>query len=177
MADNYLENKMDEYRRGLLGAGSRRKTTPSGHAGGCASFLPFPPGLRVLVMCESAEPETIKALVDAGCRVAFTGLDRKAGATTARMCGAQHHPVSPSDLPAVEKSLEFIRHHWRGGIQAVISYGFRIPETDAFRIIIGQAPTGDFDVSLNETAGKDELLWAILPQTMAYFSAKRPSSL
>lgn len=168
MADNYLEKKMEEYRRGVSGLTPRRKITPSGHACGNASFLPFPPGLRVMVLCGNAPADLIKALSDAGCRVAFTGTDRRSGTETARATGAQHHPVAPSDTEAIEHSLALLRHNWRGDIQVIISLGYPLPPSakEAYTIYIGDrndAPP--CSLGLADGADVTTLLWALLPQT------------
>lgn len=169
MADNYLENKMDEYRRGVLNAPARRKLTPSGHAGGCASFLPFPPGLRVMVLCDEAPEETVKALVNAGCRVAFTGPDRIHGARVAQATGAQHHPVAPSDAEAVAHSLAHLRHNWRGDVQVIVSFGKPVPaDSEAYKIYFGErAGAPECDLGFAEEPSASTILWSLLPETRA----------
>ena len=168
MADNYLENKMDEYRRGLLSAPSRRKTTPSGYARGCASFLPFPPGLRVFVLADMPGEDELKAMVDAGCRVAFTGIDKTEGTRLAQKCGAQYHPISPNDEAAVEHSLELIKQRWRGDVQVIVSYGKTFPTGfDGFKIAVGD--NSGAHISLPSDVDTTMLLWALLPQTRNYF--------
>jgi hypothetical protein len=167
MADNYLENKMDEYRRGVLNAPARRRLTPSGHAGGCASFMPFPPGLRVMVLCAEASEEIIKALVNAGCRVAFTGPDRSHGARVAQASGAQHHPVDPADSEAVERSLEHLRHNWRGEVQAIVSFGIRLPAGgEAYKVYFGRREAScGCDLGFSEAPTASAILWSLLPET------------
>lgn len=168
MADNYLENKMDEYRRGVLSAPSRRKMTPSGHARGCASFLSFPVGLRVFVLADHADEETLKAMTDAGCRVAFTGLDKSEGTAVAQSCGAQYHPIDPEDGEAVGRSLELIRSRWRGEADVLVSFGKDFPkDTDAFKIAIG-APVGGADFVVEKPEDRQMLLWALLAQSREY---------
>lgn len=176
MADNYLENKMDEYRRGLLGAPVRRKITPSGAAAGCASFLPFPPGLRVLVMCEKGNDELIAALVNAGCRVAFTSTDRSAGAKLAQHTGARHIPVSPENAVALKNAIDSLCHTWRGELNCIISLGQAFPDAkEAYKIYLGARGTeaAGYDLALEADAPVSDILWGLLPQTRQYVSGLR----
>ncbi len=169
MADNYLEKKMDEYRRGLLSAPARRKTTPSGYARGCASFLPFPVGVKILMLTDSASETELKALVDAGCRVAFTGNDRKEGKSIAQSCGAQFHPVFAGDEDAVRRSMDLIKTRWRGNVEIIVSHGYAFPDDfDGFKISIGEDMGGNLTIA--EDPDPAMLLWAILPQTRKYFT-------
>ncbi|MDE6310589.1 MAG: hypothetical protein K2L96_02075 [Muribaculaceae bacterium] len=170
MADNYLENKMDEYRRGLLSAPARRKTTPSGHARGCACFLPFPPGLRVFVLTDRPDETELRALVDTGCRVAFTGRDKAEGTRLAQSCGAQYHPISAYDERAVKQSLELIKQRWRGEADVIVSHGHAIPtEYTGFRVGVGTG-AGNVDIAFPADADVTMILWALLPQTRSYFT-------
>ncbi|MDE6276908.1 MAG: hypothetical protein K2M06_02250 [Muribaculaceae bacterium] len=169
MADNYLENKMDEYRRGALSAPTRRKMTPSGHARGCASFLNFPVGLRVFVLTDEADESTVKAMVNAGCRVAFTGIDKQKGTAIAQNCGAQYHPISADDAGAVARAMEHIRTKWRGEADVIVSFGKAFPSgTSAFRVAIGETREGESDICFDRLPDIQMLLWALLPQSREY---------
>ena len=95
MADNYLEKKMEEHRRGVT-SHYRPRLTPSGSRAGILS-LPFPPR-RVLVsldnnarnvgLAETIRDALVKKLVQTGSRVAFTHSDRVTGNRMAQAMGA-----------------------------------------------------------------------------------------
>ena len=85
MADNYLERKMEEHRRGPMPA-YRRRVTSRGLPPGTVSF-PFPVR-RIIVFSAGEIPDAVaagnavglrdslvKALAATGCRVAFTEAD------------------------------------------------------------------------------------------------------
>lgn len=93
MADNYLERRMEEYRRSQQGAAvahSRR------HAAGlkAGQVAVDYPAVRVLVTdaCSEAGRATVAALRRFSCRVAMTDSDSRAGSLLAQQLGAQYHP-------------------------------------------------------------------------------------
>jgi len=131
MADNYLERKMEEHRNG--GVPVRRKLTPSGQRPG-KLLLDFPP-LRVYVIGggTGTGASIVKALCDAGCRVAFCDADTKSGTATAQRCGAQFHPINFADVVALEASLRRVEGSW-GPIELVITANVDIPAGCAERI-------------------------------------------
>lgn len=114
MADNYLERKMEEHRRGPMPA-YRRHVTSRGVPPGTVSF-PFPVR-RILVLSagegtDSAAERNVVALRDSivealaatGCRVAFAESDivwRNRLAQTTGACG-----VAPGDTDIVSDRWE-----------------------------------------------------------------------
>ncbi len=120
MADNYLENKMEEYRR--RGAPvSRRRLSPTFYPAGTVSF---DIGIKtVYVSGVDNAPEIGEQVVSvfrkAGCRVAFAWHDIKDGRRLAQITGAQHHPVEADGVVA---SKERVVAAW-GGIDIDICVG------------------------------------------------------
>ncbi|WP_303297628.1 hypothetical protein [Muribaculum intestinale] len=114
MADNYLERKMEEHRRGPMPA-YRRRVTSRGLPPGTVSF-PFPVR-RIIVFSAGEIPDAVaagnavglrdslvKALAATGCRVAFTEADivsRNRLAQTSGACG-----VAPGDTDIVAARWE-----------------------------------------------------------------------
>ncbi len=114
MADNYLERKMEEHRRGPMPA-YRRRVTSRGLPPGTVSF-PFPVR-RIVVLLAVEDPDTataearvalrdsiVKALAATGCRVAFTEGDivsRNRLAQSSGACG-----VAPGDIDIVSARWE-----------------------------------------------------------------------
>lgn len=97
MADNYLERRMDEYRRSQQGAATRRAamhTSPTLKPG--QAIIEYPP-MRVLVtdIDTPAAQAVINALRQVNCRVAITGRDHTLGNRLAQKSGAQYHPDEP----------------------------------------------------------------------------------
>lgn len=94
MADNYLENKMDEYRRGAAAKTVKRHLSPSGTRPGTVSLKIEP--LRVLVTDVSDDygAAIVRQLRDAGCRVAFVCGDDKSGRALSQSTGSRYYPAS-----------------------------------------------------------------------------------
>lgn len=93
MADNYLENKMEEHRRSPAGALPRRYS-PLGQRRGTASFS-FGERNIIVTGCESA-PElaaaVIKALGETGSHVSFLWEDISRGSRLAQTTATRHFP-------------------------------------------------------------------------------------
>ncbi|MDE5594200.1 MAG: hypothetical protein K2I89_01325 [Muribaculaceae bacterium] len=94
MADNYLEKKMEEHRRGGIAKSNARRLTPSGDRLGTVSFRIEP--LRIFVTDGSSDYATviICRLRAAGCNVAFFSADEKNGRELAQKSGARFYPAS-----------------------------------------------------------------------------------
>ena len=97
MADNYLERRMDEYRRSQQGAATRRAamhTSPMLKPG--QAIIEYPP-MRILVtdIETPAAQAVINALRHVNCRVAITGPDSTLGNRLSQKSGAQYHPDGP----------------------------------------------------------------------------------
>lgn len=93
MADNYLEKKMEEHRRGTV-VKTVRRLSPPGERRGTVSLKIDE--LRVLVTDASEEngAAIVKRLRYAGCKVAFASGDDKAGRNLAQESGARHYPMT-----------------------------------------------------------------------------------
>ncbi|MDE7386449.1 MAG: hypothetical protein K2N28_04870 [Muribaculaceae bacterium] len=95
MADNYLERRMDEYRRSQQGATVKhvRPTLSTLRPGQVA--VDYPPQ-RVLVTAGTTPDgqAIVKLFRQFACRVAFTApdSDRAAATRLAQLTGAQYHP-------------------------------------------------------------------------------------
>lgn len=94
MADNYLEKKMEEHRRGGIVKSNARRLTPGGDRPGTVSFRIEP--LRIFVTDGSFDyaPAIICRFRDAGCKVAFFSADEKNGRELAQKSGARFYPAS-----------------------------------------------------------------------------------
>ena len=131
MADNYLEKKMEEHRRGTAARSVARRLTPVGERRGSVSFKIGE--LRILV--DDASPETGRAIVrrlrEAGCKVAFSADDERAGRSLAQSSGARFYPSSFGD--SVYGDLVKI---W-GGVDMLITSGLtQIDSVDVKRVIV-----------------------------------------
>lgn len=118
MADNYLEKKMEEHRRGGAPA-YRRKLTPRGTVPG-QWLLSFPVKSVLLPDIDRCpEPEMarkiIRQLAGIGFRVSFSCADSRAGSRIAQECGARfipqgalpHRDASPEMKPGADIILHF----------------------------------------------------------------------
>jgi len=128
MADNYLENKMEEHRR--TGGGPAIRRLRSTYRPGPHELVLDFPELRVLVIDgdEGRGREIVAAYRSIGALVDFTGIDRHAGAATAQATGARFLPVTGDDdslLSMVHRSVTD-----RGGLDVVIG---NLPDTVTFQ--------------------------------------------
>lgn len=96
MADNYLENRMEEYRSGRLAARSRSTSAMRAPRRADALTLHYSP-MPVVILADSLTSvvaETVCAFTAVGCRVAFTASDAKEGNAVAQRAGARYYPAS-----------------------------------------------------------------------------------
>lgn len=116
MADNYLENKMEEHRR-VAAAPKRHLSTTAGVRPGevCLKIAP----LRVLVTDGEAEASVaiVRRLRSAGCRVAFVTEDANKGRRLSQETGSRYYPLAlgngiPADITAA----------W-GGVDVLVDTG------------------------------------------------------
>lgn len=120
MADNYLENRMEEYRSGRLAARSR--TTPSMRSPRKNNGLVLSYGPMVTVMVADEVTPLLDAAVATftavGCRVAFTAGDAKRGTELAQRTGARYYPssVAPSSMTAD------VAARW-GEVEVAVTFG------------------------------------------------------
>lgn len=106
MADNYLENKMEEHRKSPAGVLPRRYS-PLGLKRGCASF-PFGERNIVVTGC-AADAELTAAVVRAlgatGSHVAFLWEDIKRGSLLAQSTATRHFPWPDSRMKDVRSTM------------------------------------------------------------------------
>lgn len=122
MADNWLENRMDDYRAGRLAAPHHKPTRPA--APTYSSLVPLA-GSRIFIRCRSASASPsatalVRLLASTGCKVAFTDTDSVAGNRLAQDTGTQCHPIDIADEVALKRSLELVTRRW-GGIDFTVS--------------------------------------------------------
>lgn len=120
MADNYLEKRMDDLRRGQRPGAYRPKLTPVGHATGKLQVA-FPPR-RVLVTggASGIGRAIVEAYCKAGCRVAFVDNDTEAGRSTASATGSRFIPLDVADAEALVREIEALIHVW-GDLDIIVN--------------------------------------------------------
>lgn len=128
MADNYLENKMEQHLRSSSGQAVKRVRStyrPGPHE----LVLEFPQ-LRVLVIdgAEGRGRDIVAAYRSIGALVDFTGIDRHAGAATAQATGARFLPVTGDDDSLLSMAHRSVTD--RGGLDVVIG---NLPDTVTFQ--------------------------------------------
>lgn len=135
MADNYLEKKMEEHRRGTVRTVAR-SLSPVGERRGTVSFKID--DLRVLVTDGDSDcgAATVRRLREAGCKVAFVAADNRTGRNLAQAVGARHYPASFSGDVA-----EDLFKAW-GGIDVAVVCGTGRSGVEAAKriVLISEAP-------------------------------------
>ncbi len=126
MADNYLEKKMEDYRRTQPVRKSSNKSQSDGW------FRIRMPRLRVLMagLIGETENSIIKLYVSSGCKVAFLHDDVRAGQMLAQSNGALFIPVSRIDSVAVAGALSIMNERW-GGFDVMV-YNETLPSSVLF---------------------------------------------
>lgn len=110
MADNYLEKKMDDYRRGANSRTPRRSyTNPA-----AARCLTVEPQRIVAVISNRALLEAILHLMQGlpGVKVAFAGSDTHTGTKLAQATGALFVPSDPHDETTPAKVTAEATKRW-----------------------------------------------------------------
>lgn len=106
MADNYLENKMEEHRRSPSGVMPRRYS-PIGHRRGTAAFN-FGERNIIVTGC-AASPDVasavIKALGETGSHVAFLWDDLSRGSRLAQATATRHFPWADDRIEDVRSQI------------------------------------------------------------------------
>ncbi|MCM1021901.1 MAG: SDR family oxidoreductase [Muribaculum sp.] len=120
MADNYLENKMEEYRRGTYRKHYQPRLSPNGQKAGTISFK-FPQR-RVFVTggANGIGKAVVTEFRNANCNVAFCDIDTKNGNITAQATGAQFYHVDITNPEALESCLKKITDSW-GDIDIIVN--------------------------------------------------------
>lgn len=112
MADNYLENKMDDLRSGRLG---RKVATAKSHAP-APGYLRIPfPSRRVLVTggANGIGLAIVRAFLKANCKVAVFDIDKQAGEKLAYGEGVRFSHVDISDVTQLESAFSGMIKAWR----------------------------------------------------------------
>ena len=120
MADNYLENKYEEFKAQQLARKSAaRKVVYRTHPD-CIE-VNFPPR-RVFVTggANGIGRAIVAAFRKANCQVAFCDIDSKAGNATAQQLGARFYPLDVTDTSALEQCLADIVALW-GDVDVIIN--------------------------------------------------------
>lgn len=120
MADNYLENKMEEHRRGGPARHYRPQITPTGNRPGVLT-IKFPPR-RVFVTggASGIGKAVVTAFMNAGCRVAFCDIDQKNGSLTAQATGARFYPADVADPEVLQACLKKVAADW-GDVDIIVN--------------------------------------------------------
>ncbi|MCM1293592.1 MAG: hypothetical protein NC111_07610 [Bacteroides sp.] len=108
MADNYLEKKMDDY---------RRRQSPTAHRTG-----PKPTDrLSIFIVSDNAgfTEQMVTKLQTKAANIAFTMSDMHRGRELAQSTGTQHHPIH-CDHENLCRSIELIKKRW-GSIDLAIT--------------------------------------------------------
>lgn len=119
MADNYLENKMEEHRRAQ--APGRSASSYKGAVRRQIFNEHFE--RRRIFVCDGLSERgeaIVRRLSESGARVAFTGADVHEGTALAQSCGARFYPVEAVTAEAVGEALAALNEAW-GGVDVIVS--------------------------------------------------------
>lgn len=113
MADNYLENKMDDYRRGVTAKAPRRSCSA---AVATPSPISIPPHNITLFI---STPVLLRALLSVfhglpGLKVAFAATDAREGNKLAQSTGSMFVPVRQLDTAAAVRLQAEATRRWGG---------------------------------------------------------------
>lgn len=110
MADNYLERKMEDFRRG------KSVTAPKTAAGPRKGYIQFPfPPRKVMIAGiapQSALP-IIREFSKPGCKVAYISTDKNTGDLFARNEGVRFHWLHNDDAISIEQAFHDTVKAWR----------------------------------------------------------------
>lgn len=118
MADNYLEKRMDDYRRGAKTY--RPKLTPTGHKVGEVTLRFTPKRILVTMPLSPITEAVIREFTAVGCKVAFFSEDKKEGNKMAQSTGSRCFPVRIQDTGRVSEAVDALVHDW-GDIDILIA--------------------------------------------------------
>ena len=120
MADNYLENKMEQHRLGSDVRHYRPRLSPTGQKPGTLT-MKFPPR-RVFVTggATGIGKAIVTTFRNAGCQVAFCDIDQQAGNRTAQATGARFYHTDVADSRALENCMQAITKLW-GDIDIIVN--------------------------------------------------------
>ena len=119
MADNYLENKMDDYRRGVTAKSPRRSCSGATAASAPISLTPHNIALFI------SAPGLLRALLTvfqgvSGQKVAFAGTDTREGSRLAQSTGSLFVPVRQLDTEGVRLIREEVARRW-GAVDVIMT--------------------------------------------------------
>jgi len=122
MADNYLERKMEDYRRSIANGeshmSSKRKASQikEGYI-----QIKFPPR-RVFVTggASGIGRAIVESFRRTGCKVAFCDTDTIAGRNVSQSTGSQFHPLDIADSIKLTTALDYVARNW-GDIDVIIN--------------------------------------------------------
>lgn len=120
MADNYLENRMEEYRSGRLARHSRSTASMRSPRKDNQLVISYP-SMTVLIISDVIDgfvSETVAAFCRVGCRVALLTDDYKVGKEVAQSTGARYYPSSYS----IRSAIEDIYSHWGVEPEVVVDF-------------------------------------------------------
>lgn len=111
MADNYLENKMEDYRRGVTAKTSRRSRSC---AAAISAPISLPPHNIILFI---STPGLLSAILDVfhgiqGMKVAFAATDAREGSKLAQSTGSMFVPVRQLDAAAAVQLHKEATRRW-----------------------------------------------------------------
>lgn len=118
MADNYLENKMEEYRAGKL---APRHTLVK--CSGTKNMFPLSfPSLRVFVTggASGIGQSIVKLFREVDARVAFCDIKKDEGTSVAQRTGSRFYPVDVTEEESLTRCVLDIFTHW-GDIDIVVN--------------------------------------------------------
>lgn len=134
MADNYLEKRMDDYSRGRLG---RSRTAASSSGLRCIKI----PRAWALVVKADGRDLLLRALREAGYRVAFTLAHNAGGNAMAQSTGARFYPCAPSEaLMQLESDDDPIAGILVPSVEDLHSCG---PSTTRYRAVLLDTPSAE----------------------------------
>ena len=143
MADNYLENKMDEHRRAQ--ASGRSASSYKGAARHQIFNEHFE--RRRIFVCDGLSERgaaIVRRLSESGARVAFTGADVRVGTALAQSCGARFYPVEAVTAETVSEALAALNEAW-GGVDVIVSPSAELAGESGGRVIVYES--GDYGES------------------------------
>lgn len=117
MADNYLENRMEEYRAGKLAPKTRRVVHVQSEGDMVLNF----PELNALIIGgnHALISETVKHFRAVGARVALCHSDKKSYNTLAQNYGCRYYPFDENNEGCRMKVLDDLDERW-GGLDTII---------------------------------------------------------
>lgn len=140
MADNYLENKMEEHRR------AQASGRPAQSYKGAARRPIFNEHFerRRIFVCDGLSERgqaIVRRLSESGARVAFTGADVREGTALAQSCGARFYPVEAVSAPSVSVAIGALGEVW-GGVDVIVSPSAEFAGESGSRVIVYES--GDY---------------------------------